>query len=58
MVYEKFFVEIGFQLLAEIWVEYDTVCIEGILGSLMNGNSTLILYLAGSRRTIPMYIGP
>ncbi len=30
MVYEKIFVAIGFQLLAEIWVEYDTVCIEGI----------------------------
>ncbi len=58
MVYEKIFVAIGFQLLAEIWVEYDRVCIEGILGSLLNGNSTLMLYFAGSRRTIPMYIGP
>jgi hypothetical protein len=54
MVYEKIFVAIGFQ----IWVEYDKVCIEGILGSLLNGNSTLMLYFAGSRRTIPMYIGP
>ncbi len=42
MVYEKIFVAIGFQLLAEIWVEYDRVCIEGILGSLLNGNSTLM----------------
>jgi hypothetical protein len=57
-VYEKIVVAIEFQLLAEIWVENDRVCIEGILGSLLNGNSTLMLYFAGSRRTIPMYIGP
>jgi hypothetical protein len=58
MVYEKIFFAIGFQLVAEICVEYDRVCIEGILGSLLNGNSTLMLYFAGSRRTVPMYIGP